>query len=197
METILTPTTGPGPHAPDEITETPATDFDTEGDAAGFDAHGDENTSAYFPENSARPSQVPTPDLSALEGMAYVKVLLDYVLARLEEEKAGDIVSISLEGKSEIADTMVIASGRSARHVSAVADKLLQSLKQAGMQDIKVEGQPACDWVLIDAGDVIIHLFRPEVREFYNLERIWSETARAPVSAENVTPVGFAAGSGD
>ena len=83
-------------------------------------------------------------------------------------------MSIDLEGKSSIADTMVIASGRSQRHVGAIADQLHKKLKDAGYMRLRVEGMPACDWVLIDAGDVIVHVFRPEVRAFYNLEKMWS-----------------------
>ncbi|GJL95964.1 MAG: hypothetical protein DHS20C05_23690 [Hyphococcus sp.] len=79
---------------------------------------------------------------------------------------------------------MVVASGRSQRHVGAMADKVLRQLKDAGVANAKVEGAPACDWVLIDAGDVIVHIFRPEVREFYNLERVWSEAAHAPVKTD-------------
>lgn len=74
---------------------------------------------------------------------------------------------------------MVIASGRSQRHVGAMADKVTKRLKDAGVANVKIEGMPVCDWVLLDAGDIIVHLFRPEVRSFYNLERIWSETAHA------------------
>lgn len=79
---------------------------------------------------------------------------------------------------------MVIASGRSQRHVGAMADKILRRLKEAGFGRARSEGQPACDWVLIDAEDVIVHIFRPEVRAFYNLERVWSETARGPAPAD-------------
>lgn len=79
---------------------------------------------------------------------------------------------------------MVIATGRSQRHVGAIADKILRRLKDAGFGRARAEGQPACDWVLIDADDVIVHIFRQEVRAFYNLERIWSEAARAPVKAD-------------
>jgi ribosome-associated protein len=96
------------------------------------------------------------------------------VLATLEDAKAEEIVSIDLAGKSSIADTMVIASGRSQRHVGAIADQLQKKLKDAGFARVRVEGVPACDWVLIDAGDVIVHVFRPEVRAFYNLEKMWS-----------------------
>ena len=99
---------------------------------------------------------------------------LSTVLARLEEMKAEDIVTIDLSGKTSIADRMVVASGRSNRHVGAVAYKVVQELKKSGLGGIRVEGQPHCDWVLIDAGDVIVHIFRPEVRTFYNLEKMWA-----------------------
>jgi ribosome-associated protein len=96
------------------------------------------------------------------------------VLAKLDEDKAQDIVLIDLKGKSPMADTMIVASGRSHRHVGALADHLLRTLKDHGLGRAKVEGLPHCDWVLIDAGDVIVHLFRPEVRVFYNIEKIWA-----------------------
>jgi ribosome-associated protein len=96
------------------------------------------------------------------------------VLAQLDDDQAQEIVSIPLEGKSSIADHMVIASGRSTRQVAAMAQKLAEKIKQAGFGHARVEGLPAADWVLIDAGDVVVHLFRPEVRSFYNLERMWS-----------------------
>ena len=96
------------------------------------------------------------------------------ILSRLDDDKAQDIVLIDLKGKSPMADSMIIASGRSHRHVGALADHLQRALKEQGMGKAKVEGLPHCDWVLIDAGDVIVHLFRPEVRTFYNIEKIWS-----------------------
>ena len=96
------------------------------------------------------------------------------VLKRLDDDQAQDIVFIDLKGKSSMADGLVVASGRSHRHVGAVADHLLRALKDAGHGRARVEGLPACDWVLIDAGDLIVHLFRPEVRAYYNLEKIWS-----------------------
>ena len=95
-------------------------------------------------------------------------------MARLDEDKAQDIVVIDLKDKSSVADTMIVASGRPHRHVGALADHLLRLLKEAGQGKARVEGLPHCDWVLIDAGDVIVHLFRPEVRAFYNIEKIWS-----------------------
>ena len=96
-----------------------------------------------------------------------------FILDSLEDDQAIDTVSIPLEGKSSIADFMVIASGRSTRQVAAIATKLAERLKHAGFGTPRIEGLPAADWVLIDAGDVIVHLFRPEVRSFYNLERMW------------------------
>jgi ribosome-associated protein len=99
---------------------------------------------------------------------------LQIVLSRLEDMKAEDIVTIDLNGKSSIADFMVVASGRSNRHVGAVADNVVQELKKSGLKEIRVEGQPHCEWVLIDIGDVIVHVFRPEVRDFYSLEKMWA-----------------------
>lgn len=99
---------------------------------------------------------------------------LSVVLASLDDSKAEDIVSIDIAGKTSIADHMIVASGRSHRHVGAIADHLSRDLKKAGCGAPRVEGLPHCDWVLVDAGDVIVHLFRPEVREFYNLEKMWS-----------------------
>ena len=103
------------------------------------------------------------------------------ILNRLDDDKAQDVVLIDLKDKSSVADWMIVASGRSQRHVGALADHILRALKDAGVGKAKVEGMPHCDWVLIDAGDVIVHIFRPEVRAFYNLEKIWSvePTSRA------------------
>jgi len=113
----------------------------------------------------AEDPQTPEIDAAALEAA---------ILARLDDDKAQEIVLIDLKGKSPMADTMIVASGRSQRHVGALADHLLRLLKEQGLGKAKVEGLPHCDWVLIDAGDVIVHLFRPEVRTFYNIEKIWS-----------------------
>ena len=95
-------------------------------------------------------------------------------MAKPKGGKAQDIVLIDLRGKSPMADTMIVASGRSHRHVGALADHILRALKETGHGKARVEGLPHCDWVLIDAGDVIVHLFRPEVRTFYNIEKIWA-----------------------
>ena len=96
------------------------------------------------------------------------------VLGSLDDDQAQEVVSIPLEGKSSIADHMVIASGRSTRQVTAMAQKLAERIKHAGFGHARIEGLPAADWVLVDAGDVVVHLFRPEVRSFYNLERMWA-----------------------
>ncbi|MCK9540526.1 MAG: ribosome silencing factor [Novosphingobium sp.] len=95
------------------------------------------------------------------------------VLQSLDDDQAIDVISIPLEGKTAIADHMVIASGRSNRQVAAMAEKLAERVKHAGFGSSRIEGLPAADWVLVDTGDVIVHLFRPEVRTFYNLERMW------------------------
>lgn len=100
--------------------------------------------------------------------------LFDIVMRSLDEDQAQDIIAIPLEGKSAVADHMVIASGRSTRQVAAIAQKLAERIKNGGYGNSRIEGLPAADWVLIDAGDVVIHVFRPEVRSFYNLERMWA-----------------------
>jgi ribosome-associated protein len=99
--------------------------------------------------------------------------ILAEVLSCLDESKAEAIVTIDLAGKSSIGDYMVIASGRSDRHVGAIADQLHRKLKETGTGRVRLEGMDACDWVLIDTGDIIVHVFRPEVREFYKLEKMW------------------------
>jgi ribosome-associated protein len=101
--------------------------------------------------------------------------LVSLITSSLEDDKADDIVVIDLHGKTSIADSMVIASGRSTRQVGAMAEHLARRLKSAGASRVSVEGMPQCDWVLIDGGDVIVHLFRPEIRSFYNLEKMWGE----------------------
>jgi ribosome-associated protein len=96
------------------------------------------------------------------------------VLSSLDDAKAEDTVTIDIQNKSALGDYMVVASGRSHRHVGAIADRLVGDLKRSGVGPVRVEGLPHCDWVLIDAGDVIVHIFRPEVREFYNIEKMWA-----------------------
>jgi ribosome-associated protein len=112
-------------------------------------------------------------------------VLHDLVMHQLDEDQAIEVVSIPLAGISSIADHMVIASGRSSRHVAAMAEKIASRIKQDLKGSARVEGLPTADWVLIDAGDVIVHLFRPEVRSFYNLERMWGGDSLSPAGASS------------
>lgn len=100
--------------------------------------------------------------------------MIDVVLQCLEDAKAEDTVAIDITGKSSLADHMVVTSGRSHRHVGAVADQLEKALREHGFGRPRIEGLPHCDWVLVDGGDVIVHIFRPEVREFYNIEKMWA-----------------------
>jgi ribosome-associated protein len=102
------------------------------------------------------------------------KETLRRVLASLDDMKAEDSVTIDLTGKTSIGDYMVVTTGRSARHVGALADNVVKDLHDAGLRGVRVEGMRQSDWVLIDAGDVIVHVFREEVRAFYNLEKMWS-----------------------
>ena len=110
--------------------------------------------------------------------------MLDLILNSLQSDKAEEIVTLDLRGKSSVADHMVVASGRSTRQVVALAEKLTDRLKQNLGVITRTEGKDAGDWVLIDAGDVIVHLFRPEVREFYQLEKMWQPIADGDVAAE-------------
>jgi ribosome-associated protein len=100
--------------------------------------------------------------------------MISAVLRQLDDAKAEQVVTMDLTGKSTIADTMIVATGRSNRHVNAIADQVVDELSKHGMKNIRIEGVPQCDWVLVDAGDVIVHVFRPEVRSFYNLEKLWA-----------------------
>lgn len=99
--------------------------------------------------------------------------LLDALYRIIDDAKAEDIVTLDLSGKTSLADAMIVASGGSGRHVGAIAERVASALKEMGQPTPRMEGMPVCDWVLIDAGDVIVHLFRPEVRSFYNLEKLW------------------------
>jgi ribosome-associated protein len=99
---------------------------------------------------------------------------LQLILSVLEDAKAEDCAAIDLAGKTSIADHMVIASGRSDRHVGAIAEQIISRLRDEGFGHAKVEGMPLCEWVLIDAGDIIVHIFKPDIRSFYNLEKMWS-----------------------
>jgi ribosome-associated protein len=120
----------------------------------------------------------------AASGQARSDDLKALALGCLDEMKAEETIAIDLAGKTSLADTMIITSGRSQRHVGSIADKVIQEMKNRGYGNARVEGLPACDWVLIDAGDVLVHIFRPEVRGFYNLEKMWGADR----------PVGLAAG---
>jgi ribosome-associated protein len=117
-------------------------------------------------------------------GASNAEALHDLILKSLDDDQAVEVVSIPLAGKSNIADYMVIASGRSTRQVASMAQKLSERIKQDLGRPVRIEGLPVADWVLIDADDVIVHLFRPEVRSFYNLERMWAfeETAKPAVA---------------
>ncbi len=111
---------------------------------------------------------------TSIDDQSRITAIEDLILSRLDDDKAQDVVFIDLKGKSPVADGLIVASGRSQRHVGAMADHLLRALKEAGYGKCRVEGMPSADWVLIDAGDVIVHVFRPEVRAFYNLETMWA-----------------------
>ena len=114
-----------------------------------------------------------------------IKALETLILSRLDDDKAQDVVYIDLKDKSSVADSLIVASGRSHRHVGALADHLVRALKEQGFGKARVEGLPHCDWVLIDAGDVVVHLFRPEVRSFYNIEKIWAVDAPHRIASTN------------
>jgi ribosome-associated protein len=101
---------------------------------------------------------------------------LKLILSRLDDMKAEETVTIDLRGKSAFSDYMIVTSGRANRHVGAIAENVAKGLKETGITSVHIEGLPNCDWVLIDSGDVIVHVFRPEVREFYNLERLWTQS---------------------
>jgi ribosome-associated protein len=115
-----------------------------------------------------------TPPAELLSDRHKPAALLKDIVHWLDEAKAENVVTIDLAGKSSIGDFMVVATGRSDRHVGAIADQLQRKLKENGRGRVRVEGLEACDWVLIDTGDIIVHVFRAEVREFYNLEKMWS-----------------------
>ncbi len=127
------------------------------------------------------PATTPAPQNGGADEQA--EALHSLVLRSLDDDKALDVVSIPLNGKSSIADYMVIASGRSTRQVASMAQKLTERIKRELGRNVRIEGLPVADWVLLDAEDVIVHLFRPEVRSFYNLERMWAFEERAPVAA--------------
>ena len=121
---------------------------------------------------TARKTSTPA---AALQAQPDADKTLNLILSRLDDMKAEETVTIDLRGKSAFSDYMIVTSGRANRHVGAIAENVAKGLKEAGIQNIHIEGLPNCDWVLIDSGDVIVHVFRPEVREFYNLERLWTQ----------------------
>ena len=127
------------------------------------------------------PAPAPAPETAG--DHEKVEALHALVLRSLDDDQAVDVVTIPLHGKSSIADHMVIASGRSTRQVASMAQKLTERIKQELGRNVRIEGLPVADWVLLDADDVIVHLFRPEVRSFYNLERMWAFEERAPSAA--------------
>ena len=127
------------------------------------------------------PAPAPAPHEGGADEQA--EAIHSLVLRSLDDDKALDVVSIPLSGKSNIADYMVIASGRSTRQVAAMAQKLTERIKRELGRNVRVEGLPVADWVLLDADYVIVHIFRPEVRSFYHLERMWAFEERAPVAA--------------
>lgn len=113
-----------------------------------------------------------------------IRALSQNLIQALEDDKAEDLTVIDLAGKSSLSDIMIIASGRSARHLSAIADHLAKTVKEATGRSPKIEGLPNADWVLIDLGDIIVHLFRPEVRTFYNLEKIWADDGQSRITTD-------------
>ncbi|WP_414695977.1 ribosome silencing factor [Phenylobacterium sp.] len=137
---------------------------------------GNKGATLLSPDPAPRAHEAPIHAASP-DPEAKITALGELILQRLDDDKAQDVVFIDLKGKSAVADALIVASGRSHRHVGAMADHLLRALKEEGHGKARVEGLPHCDWVLIDTGDVIIHLFRPEVRQFYNIEKIWSVDA--------------------
>ena len=121
------------------------------------------------PDTGAPRWSGPTPS-----GVRPADALQNVIVSSLEDAKAEDIISIDISGKTTIADRMIIASGRSTTHVGAIADRVIRACREAGFPAPRTEGLPLCDWVLLDARDAIVHIFRPDVRHFYNLEKIWS-----------------------
>ena len=121
---------------------------------------------------TARKTSTPA---AALKAQPDADKTLNMILSRLDDMKAEETVTIDLRGKSAFSDYMIVTTGRVNRHVGAIAENVAKGLKESGIKSPHVEGMPNCDWVLIDSGDVIVHIFRPEVREFYNLERLWTQ----------------------
>ena len=127
----------------------------------------------------AKPTRKTSAKAAALKAQPDADKTLSLILSRLEDMKAEETVTIDLRGKSAYSDYMIVTTGRANRHVGAIAENVTKALKETGIKNIHVEGLPNCDWVLIDSGDVIVHVFRPEVREFYNIERLWAQNPAA------------------
>ena len=125
--------------------------------------------------DKAKPARKTSTKAAALKAQSDADKTLNMILSRLDDMKAEETVTIDLRGKSAFSDYMIVTSGRANRHVGAIAENVAKSLKENGIKSLHIEGLPNCDWVLIDSGDVIVHVFRPEVREFYNLERLWTQ----------------------
>jgi ribosome-associated protein len=135
---------------------------------------------AEVPRNHAQSTADPS---AGTAGSTVSGSLAAEVVTWLDDAKAENIVTIDIKEKSSIGDYMIVASGRTDRHVGAIADQLREKLREAGYDNVRLEGQPQCDWVLVDAGEVIVHVLRPEVREFYNLEKMWMADRPADVAA--------------
>jgi len=144
------------------------------------------SNSAKHIDNADEPSQTREANNPPQKPSSAAEKLHALILKSIDDDKGQDIVSIALAGKSSIADYMVVASGTSTRQVAAMAQKLSERVKKQGGK-CRIEGMTNADWVLIDAGDVIVHLFRPEVRSFYNLERMWTLDEETPDTAEMIT----------
>jgi ribosome-associated protein len=129
---------------------------------------------SVLPKGSRTTRKTSTPPAS-LKAQSDADKTLNLILSRLDDMKAEETITIDLRGKSAFSDYMIVTTGRANRHVGAIAENVTKALKETGIRNIHVEGMPNCDWVLIDSGDVIVHVFRPEVREFYNLERLWTQ----------------------
>ncbi len=125
--------------------------------------------------NATKTARKTSTQTAALKARPDADKTLNMILSRLDDMKAEETVTIDLRGKSAFSDYMIVTSGRANRHVGAIAENVAKGLKETGIKNIHIEGLPNCDWVLIDSGDVIVHIFRPEVREFYNLERLWTQ----------------------
>jgi ribosome-associated protein len=139
-----------------------------------------ERTGALTAQHSAAQDEaaIPAPDTRIRAADGAPEPLLDLILSSLDDDKAEDVVRIDLRGKSAVADAMVICSGRSTRQVTAICEKLADRLKTRLGRTARMEGKDQGDWVLVDAGDVIVHVFRPEVREFYQLEKMWLDAGK-------------------